>query len=181
MARDLGIGELITGYQRRDAIHVAVAPVTVAETVKPGQHVAVNEAGQAVSPKHPTHAVGVIDPYLLHPVEVGQRCWVFLYPETIHDMVHHWYHPAFPTVDKATEQSAAELWLRDFSEAWGLDFDQMIHNASNGDALVARGRDIHSWSELDDKGAQFWDQLGVFIGRPIDTKTRSRSTFTCSC
>ena len=40
------LGELIEdGDRRRDAIHIAVAPVTAAEKLKPGEHVGLIEEG----------------------------------------------------------------------------------------------------------------------------------------
>src|ERR1700731_2150845 len=41
------LGKLVEGDQRRDAIHVAVAPVVAARRLCPGQHVGLLEDGRA--------------------------------------------------------------------------------------------------------------------------------------
>lgn len=43
----LGLGQIITSQQERDAIHIAVAPVTAAEKLNPGDHVALTQEGEA--------------------------------------------------------------------------------------------------------------------------------------
>lgn len=61
MSENLKLGSIITDEQQRDAIHIAVAPMLAAESLRPGQHVSVigTEAwGTAGEP------VGVVDPYL---------------------------------------------------------------------------------------------------------------------
>ncbi len=94
------IGKLIEGADaRRDAIHVAVAPVEAAEELGPGRHVALR-AGKAV---HATgdDGIGIVDPFLRAPVLPGQRFWLFLYPNTITSLRHVWTHPAFMAVPPA--------------------------------------------------------------------------------
>src|SRR5262249_7415610 len=92
------LGSLTTdGERRRDAVHVAVAPVTAAEALKPGQHVGFSLAGQteAVGPVEPRRQIGVVDPFLEDPVQPGQGFWLFLYPNTVPSLRHVWTHPAF--------------------------------------------------------------------------------------
>jgi hypothetical protein len=90
------LGQLIKdGDRRRDAIHIAVAPVTAAEVLRPGQHVGLVRPGdlEAVGPCD--KPLGIVDPFLPGPVEPGQRFWLFLYPNTITGLRHVWTHPAF--------------------------------------------------------------------------------------
>jgi hypothetical protein len=90
------LGQLIEdGDRRRDAIHIAVAPVTAAERLAPGQHVGLVQEGdlELVGPCDRT--IGVVDPFLTEEVEAGQRFWLFLYPGTITGLRHVWTHPAF--------------------------------------------------------------------------------------
>ncbi len=91
------LGSLIEdGDRRRDAVHVAVAPVTAAERLAPGQHVGlVGDGTEHVGPASPDGCIGVVDPFLPHPVEPGQRFWLFLYPNTVTSLRHYWTHPAF--------------------------------------------------------------------------------------
>lgn len=90
------LGALIEdGDRRRDAIHIAVAPVTAAEKLKPGQHVGLidEDSRELVGPCDCN--IGIVDPFLRMDVECGQRFWLFLLPNTVTGMRHVWTHPAF--------------------------------------------------------------------------------------
>jgi hypothetical protein len=90
------LGRLITdGDRRRDAIHVAVAPVTAAERLAPGQHVGFVHAGDTELVGAVTTTIGVVDPFLREEVQPGQRFWLFMYPNTVTSLRHVWTHPAF--------------------------------------------------------------------------------------
>jgi hypothetical protein len=91
------VGRLITdGERRRDAIHVAVAPVTAGEPLHPGDHVGlVGPAGDLETVGRTADPIGVIDPFLPGPVGKGERCWLFLYPNTVTSLRHVWTHPTF--------------------------------------------------------------------------------------
>lgn len=41
------------------------------------------------------NGIGIVDPFLPHPVEAGQLFWMVLYPQTVLNLHHHWDHPAF--------------------------------------------------------------------------------------
>lgn len=98
------LGQLITdGERRRDAVHVAVAPVTAEGRLKPGMHVGFtrsndnNWAGDhtQVIDNDRFEFVGIVDPFLEEDVDAGQRFWMFLYPNTITSLRHVWSHPAW--------------------------------------------------------------------------------------
>ena len=87
------LGHLITNdMARRDAIHVAVAPVTAGQRLQPGQHVGLDADRRATS-GYPR--IGIVDPFLIDDVEEGQEFWLCLYPNTITGLRHVWTHPAF--------------------------------------------------------------------------------------
>jgi hypothetical protein len=89
-------GRLIEdGERRRDAIHVATAPVTAAERLSPGQHIGLVREGDTEMAGPCDRNIGIVDPFLMAPVEPGQRFWLFLYPGTIAGLRHAWSHPAF--------------------------------------------------------------------------------------
>lgn len=99
------LGRLITdGDRRRDAIHIAVAPVTAAESLAPGQHVGFVRAGNLELVGPCDRPVGIVDPYLTANVEAGERFWLFLYPGTVTGLRHVWAHPAFSAVAAAVKE-----------------------------------------------------------------------------
>lgn len=80
------LGKLVPEHEhRRDAVHVAVAPVTAPERLDPGQHVCLNG-----NPHPYSEHVGIVDPFLLSPVEKGERFWLCLYPNTVTGIRHVW-------------------------------------------------------------------------------------------
>jgi hypothetical protein len=99
------LGKLIEdGDRRRDAIHVAVAPVTAAVHLVPGEHVGFVEAGnlEVVGPSECN--IGVVDPFLKNDVEPGQRFWLFIYPGAITGLRHIWTHPIFTAAANALKE-----------------------------------------------------------------------------
>jgi hypothetical protein len=97
------LGSLIDGDARRDAVHVAIAPVVAAETLSPGQHVGLTGDGRAGTSAAP---IGIVDPFLTEDVREGQRFWLCLYPNTVTSLRHVWTHPAFKVVPPGALQAA---------------------------------------------------------------------------
>jgi hypothetical protein len=99
------LGQLIKdGDRRRDAIHIAVAPVTAADRLLPGQHVGLVQEGNLELVGPCDRHIGVVDPFLAEAVEPGQRFWLFLYPGTITGLRHVWSHPAFTMAAAAVKE-----------------------------------------------------------------------------
>ncbi len=97
MSENLGLGKLITDENvQRDAIHIAVVPVIAAMVILPGQSIkfAYKNNTDLVCPAG-NDLIGVADPFLPNPVEVGQRFWMWLTPGSITSLRHDWTHPAF--------------------------------------------------------------------------------------
>lgn len=87
--QELGLGKVITTPQKRDAIHIAIVPVTATtEKLFPGQHV--DAQGTMAGAR-----VGIVDPYLTVPVKKGETFWLYLYPGSVTSLRHVWTHPAF--------------------------------------------------------------------------------------
>ena len=78
-AEQLGLGKIITGDAKRDAVHVAVIPCVATREMEPGERL----------------QNGIVDPFLTAPVYPGQRYWLWLYPGTVTSLRHVWEHPAF--------------------------------------------------------------------------------------
>lgn len=184
MSENLKLGHIIEGEQHRDAIHIAVAPVTAAERLSPGQHVGMMADGRAGTTRK---RIGVVDPYLHDDVEPGDRFWLFLYPGSITSLRHEWTHPAMPSADAmptpATgDRAASEQWLRAFASKWNMGYGEMIQGAELADGITARDIDIHSWGELGHGVAdQFWRHLEIVTGKTFDAAHRAETYFSCSC
>ena len=91
------IGHVPDDTARRDAIHIAVAPLLAACDMQPGQIFKLDDRGYAIPSVH-AHAddkLGIVDPYRFGTILAGTRFWGFLWPNTITNLRHVWEHPAF--------------------------------------------------------------------------------------
>jgi hypothetical protein len=176
---DLKFGEIISGTAERDAIHIAVAPVVAKEKLFAGQHIGFVGAAEdesTVGLSGPL--IGIVDPFLKGPVYEGQRCWMFLYPNTITALRHEWTHPAF--CDKPNHKAAAsEVWLRSEAARIGVDYEELLERARD---YIETGE---YWSEggrfegeyLND---DFWPHYEAVTGTKVPEKSRG-SFLSCSC
>jgi hypothetical protein len=85
---------IIPDDAKRDAIHVAVAPVTAGCAIEPGERVAVRDDEAYTTMFRPT-TCGIADPFLRKTIRKGQRFYVLLDPDSVTDLRHSWTHPAF--------------------------------------------------------------------------------------
>jgi len=99
MSDSVQLGKIIEGDAFRDAIHIAVAPVTAAHCLSPGEHVGLIGDGDKVSDTA-EKMIGIVDPFLRRAVAKGERFYLCLYPNTVTGMRHMWTHPAFARVVK---------------------------------------------------------------------------------
>jgi hypothetical protein len=98
------LGKLVeAGERHRDAVHVAIAPVTAAVRLVPGQHVGLAQDNPHVAGPYGRN-IGIVDPFLTAAVEPGQRFWLVLYPGTITGLRHVWTHPAFAAAAAAARE-----------------------------------------------------------------------------
>jgi hypothetical protein len=184
------IGELAHEGALRDAIHIAVAPVVSADDwLSPGDEVGfVLGSNTKVKGKDRVYGqdvIGVVDPFLRDHVRKGERFWVFLLPNTITFLRHHWEHPAF--VPAPPPSSDSEAWLRRFADEWNFNYDDMIREASDtspsewGHYVVAMGRDLHSRGELGSDEPLFWQHLEAMTGQKFSDEHRENFGWSCSC
>lgn len=96
------VGKLISEKAFRDAIHVAIAPVTAGVRLFPGQHVGLKNGEAHVDGP----LIGVVDPFLTKQVQPGEMFWLFLYPNTVTSLRHAWTHPAFAAAATTPKQEA---------------------------------------------------------------------------
>lgn len=189
---DLPLGKIIEGEQHRDAIHVAVAPVTAACSLSPGQHVGFVEGSTelmeavAEGPRgfQNKPAIGIVDPFLTVRVMKGDRFWLFLYPQTITSLRHDWTHPAFekaaaPVDDKA----ASEKWLRDYAEKFpGWSLERMLESAAD---KLQGGYGQNSHTDIPngafDELPAFWRHYEIVTGQKVNSVAHDELPFYCSC
>mgnify|MGYP003476804670 FL=1 len=184
------LGKLITEPQHRDAIHIAVAPVTAGETLKPGQPIGFATEGDAFTVVAGVHTIGIVDPFLPEKaVYKGEQFYMFLYPNTITSLRHDWTHPAFekedelasfePTFNKLKGAPAEEKWVTDFAENMGSTYDEIMDGAEaylqSGDYLV-RGGTFEGYHIPD----EFWDKYEA-IKRAKVAESERGSFLSCRC
>lgn len=189
---DIKLGQLIEGEQQRDAIHVAIAPVTAGEKLSPGDHVGFLPDGRIGELGQPH--IGIVDPFLKRSVRPDEKCWLLLYQQTVTGMRHHWAHPAFdvPAKPATPTKQESEAWLRQFIATNDCpEYELVIKAASgghvpddefygraytnDGEYLHFNGRDAHS-----EIPPEFWDHVENVTGVKIPADKRATS-FSCSC
>lgn len=180
----LKLGQLIGPEQQRDAVHIAVAPVTCGFPLRPGEYIRLKLGSSVeVIPSSAEKAIGIVDPFLLLPVDPGERFWMFLLPGTITSLRHEWVHPAFgPEEARQVDKSASEAWLRAYARKMNtydepqVAFDRLIGGLRTG-KLFAYGTDLNGLYDLDDEH-DLREHAEKYLGVRIDFDNFS---FSCSC
>jgi len=180
------LGHLIGLEARRDAIHIAVAPMVAAELLQPGQWISHQADGtRAVA----GGALGIVDPFLPRAVQPGERFWMFLRPNTITGLRHQWTHPEFgpepdrsPTEASDDPEAASRRWIEAYAasidktyrqlmraaEQW---LDEGVYTYDNSEAY----KDGRYYAEIE----EFWHHYGIVTGHAVSD---TMSTFyTCAC
>lgn len=178
------IGKLLDDTAKRDAIHIAIAPVIANERLSPGQPVGFcQDSKERVYGSLHASPIGIVDPFLRGPVFLDDRFWLFLYPHTITSLRHEWTHPAFSQEQPVLTKEVSEAWLRDFvarsdcpgyeavlATAIGQGAEQWVH-----EYLHFVGMDAHG-----EIPPEFWDHVEVVTGQTIPAEKRATS-FSCGC
>lgn len=191
----MNIGQIIKEKEHRDAIHIAVIPVTSGEDwLRPGQRVKLQRNSQSIvrdcheSDDH--LCIGIVDPFLTQEVDKGEEFFLFLLPNTITTLRHQWTHPAFepedaPTPNQTAMKVAAALsitpakqLLMNFADSLDEDYEELM---SHAESYLADG---NYWSkggkfESQDIPAGFWEAYNEVTGSKVDVS--EGSFFSCSC
>lgn len=187
------LGTIIDEGAARDAIHLAVLPAVAGHEMRPGQHVVLNDLGEAV-PAYIGKGVGIVDPFLPGPVLRGQRFWLVVYPRTITSLRHVWAHPAFPdaqapltedeldrrrqfVADPETVRSKA--WLREYAEQLDVGYRDLMASAKD---WVANGEYMCRGGTLEGVSTppEFWPHYARVTGEDVPAG-KKENFFTCSC
>lgn len=168
------LGLLIEGEAKRDAIHVALAPVTSDEILNPGQRVSLVEGSSDKVKASNANTVGIVDPFLKGTVQPGQRFWLCLYCKTVTSLRHQWTHPAFPEEVIVGSDSSVQ-WIRRYAADLGFSYDEIMDGArehlASGDHMSTGDNDVGTDPE-------FWTHFEIVTGRKVEGRP---SFFSCSC
>lgn len=170
------LGKLIDSDQQRDAIHIAIAPVTASEMLHPGDHVGFVD-GTCEGVAETETPIGIVDPFLRKRILPGQRFWMLLYPNTITSLRHEWTHPAI-TRSFGGDREAVE-WLKHYAEEIHATYEEMMKAT---EAYLKHGE---YWNEGDRfEGTylpdEFWSHYQAATGTIVGDNERL-SFFSCSC
>lgn len=168
---------------KRDAIHIAIAPVVAAKVLRAGDHVGPTKDGRYAITSNP---VGIVDPFRGPGViAAGEKFWLLLYPNTITTLRHNWTHPAFsteeggPVCDKAVVANATKLaaikWLKEFAETQcGRTYEDLLDGVEDGWLSCGENEGL----EIPDG---FWENYALATGAPATTEQKDNFYFSCSC
>lgn len=168
-----GLGKLIEGDKERDAVHVAIAPVTAGENLRQGQKVCLVGTDRVMAAASPQEWDGIVDPFLTAPVAQGQRFWLWMRPGSITSLRHDWTHPAMERADVADSRR----WIERFA-------DRVDHTVEE---VMTAARSAAEWGGTSIEGSpgievpeDFWRHFEKVSGIKVREDRRS-DFFSCSC
>lgn len=167
----------IPSESKRDAVHIALAPVIPNEDMEPGARVVFVKSGDTVNVKRAekgARPVGVIDPFLEQKASKGWHCWMLLMPKSIVGLRHEWAHPAFG----GTSESQSEAWLREMAIKYETTYDKLVAEAISGEGSFF-GTDIDYEDFYAD--ADFWHHIEVVSGKKLSKDHRENTSYRCAC
>lgn len=160
----------------RDAIHLAVEPVTCDEVVYPSEHIGWLN-GKAIKTGK---KVGIVDPFLTAPVPVGTKFWLIIYPRQITSLRHVWEHPEFEYKDVRSAFEKSQQWLMDYANDIDESYEHVMEVADSHQVKDSYGDYISQGGRFEGEVTpdEFWDHYAIVRG--VETPIRA-SFFSCSC
>ena len=183
------LGEMIDGDLKRDAIHMAIAPVVADERLAPGQDVGFVDSANLDRVGQSSDPIGIVDPFLKNLVFRDQKFWLLLYPNTITSLRHDWSHPAFKdpeivVVDNARKYESEE-WLRRFALEHIADYHSMIEGARSGNGYCFgsdSGKQFFDGNDGNDGDVyEFWKHVENATGERFSRGHEENTYFSCGC
>jgi hypothetical protein len=187
MSDILKLGQLIDADAKRDAIHIAVAPVVASEYLDPGEGINFVDGSTTLVRRVPFDgSIGIVDPFLRKPIRKGDRFWMWLNPYTITSLRHDWTHPAFQTMEIPLVHPLSESsisWIRNYAEELGVDYDDLMIGAR---VFQDTGDHYYGPDEYGSYGTfggmrtndEFWGHWEKVTGRKANNEG---NFFSCSC
>lgn len=183
---DVKLGSIIEDENvKRDAIHIAIAPVVASERLQPGEHIGILPDGSASANVDDYQLIGIVDPFLKKSVKKGEKFYICLYQQTIKGMRHHWSHPSFededvgipPSVveDISTEEVKSIKWISEYASRLGMEYKELMEAARD---YIKHGNYLNHGSRFESEyvSEEFWDHYNIITG-----ERGSGSFFSCSC
>ncbi len=176
------LGTIIGEGAGRDAIHLAVEPVTAKEPLWPGDNVGFVSEG--VVSKYCKKPVGIVDPFLKSQVRPGEKFWLVVYPRQITSLRHVWSHPDFPEEEKEKEGGmtylqvpASVYWVGNYAASLQVTYDDLMDSADDyqaGGGYLVGGDNL----EGEYTSEEFWVHYGLIRGRE---PSKTGNFFRCAC
>lgn len=197
------LGTIIGPGERRDAVHIAAAPVIAYTALNPGERVAydpdTNEARPLVEADDVY--IGIVDPYLDRGPEAGEWFWLLVKPREITTLNHVWEHPAFapspmaePRIDVAAvedaleaivpipsyeDKAASEAWLREYLNPYYSDNDRWgMSDMDSFEDLIARAQGLDEGEGLHIRGRDASGSIDPEFWRHLAVYTGDTSVVT---
>lgn len=182
---DVRLDQILTGPANRDAVHIAVLPVTVNQNMDPGTKVIVVTQTEGkipvVGPSKAGPADGVISPFLHEAVKKGQTCYMLLFPGTITSLRHEWTHPKFKSLPANVvtgDIQEARRYFKDHEEEYGYDTDHLIEAVRVGKEFCFGDDDGPDWARTN---VDFQYYMQTLVGRVFAEDERENMSFWCAC
>lgn len=188
------LGELLKGDEKRDAIHIAIAPVVAGQKLLPGQDIGFINPGdyQTVGTVTIDKCIGIVDPFLETLIFQNDEFYMCLYPETIKSLRHDWTHPAFSENEMLTPDEEHVPWLRygnaieyfkNMAEKVGITDTNLIQYIGDcidgGECYVEYGSTGLQDTYFRDEDL-FWNNYEIVTNKLVDGTDRN-IPFSCSC
>lgn len=186
------LGTIIDESIGRDAIHLAVEPVTAGEPLLPGQHIGLINGLAYSDDDEDVKSLGIVDPFLDSGVRQGERFLLIVYPRQITSLRHVWTHPDFPenvsNNPLESPKGISKKWLEDFVN----EHSDYFNEENNEDRIKDLTYFLEIVNEyLDDGGScglgsgirtsdEFWHHFEIYTGRKVPSEERL-DYFSCSC
>lgn len=185
------LGMVHTKEEHRDAIHLAVLPVTAGGPLKAGDPIIIQGG---IAYYHSIDNLGIVDPFLEAPLKKGDRFWFVLKPRLVQSLRHVWEHPAFPDTETTPiknidrDKHDAYIWITEYAQELSRDVEEG-YDPVTADELIAAAlsHEGDGWGDYITRGGtfegmgvvdEFWNKLEVYTG---DTMKKRNSFFSCSC
>lgn len=173
------IGKVHSESFQRDAIHIAVYQVVCAcAKLYPGDPIGLINSNNAI--RMLENSIGIVDPYLPRPVMEGEKFWMFLYPNTIKTLRHHWVHNKINDNEQAEDIKAKAIkWFEAHENTFGFYTKDLLRAAEMGDfdSFGFSTTAGPEWAQME----EFWDKLQQATGIEFSEKIKRDTYFHCSC